>query len=110
MAAPTTLAAVGTSGWSGVSALNMYFPLLGTVTRKPGVAPVVLPRSMTHVPSAERVGSRMRDGSHVLVAMPVAAPRFVNQAESGTSSRLLTFAASPLTRTEKVSEMGRKTM
>ena len=92
----------------------MYFPLPGTLTRNPNAAPSSLPWSMIQLPSVEPSGSRSSDGTQAPSRSESEAAlewrRFVNHAESGTSSRLLTFTASPETVTPRASDTGRKKM
>src|SRR5258708_304284 len=109
------LAALGRSGWPPESDLNMYMALPPMLTRNPGDEPLLLPLSMTQLPSAADSGWSNDDGSHAPSlsssrVMGWTPKRLVNQAESGTSSRLFAFTASPCWSSARASDSGRKTI
>src|SRR5262249_53962903 len=92
----------------------MNLPTPSTFTRKPGFAPFGLPMSTSQLPSAEPCGSRTLSphgprttSSGVIGALPI---RFVNHAESATSSIEFTLALSPAGSTAKNFAAGRNTM
>src|ERR1700722_15131276 len=93
----------------------MNFPFLGTTTRNPGDDPLAFPLSITHDSSGAPSGSSWLDALHapranssiVIGRTPI---RLVNQAESATSSRLFTLAASGDASKANDSASGRKRM
>ena len=96
------------------STLTRYLPLPATTMRNPGVEPDVLPLSMTHEPSGTEVSSSLSFGQALIRSSSrltgLTPSRFVNQAESGTSSRLFTFTDSPDVTSPTDSERGRSTI
>src|SRR5260370_2529995 len=109
------LAALGRSGCPPECGLNMYLALPPMLTRNPGDDPLLVPLSMTQLPSAADSGWSKDDGldapslscARVMGWTP---RRLVNQAESGTSSKLFTSTASPWWSIARASDSGRKTI
>lgn len=95
--------------------LNMYLPCPGTFTRKPGLAPLGLPLSISQLPTAAPSGCKSCSGLHApgrssSIPNGRAPKRPVNQAESATSSRLLALVASVEPSTANASASGRNTI
>src|SRR4051794_28343093 len=91
----------------------MNLPTPGMLTRKPGLAPLLLPLSMIHEPSGIDASSTCPSAhgpcttsSGDIGARPM---RLTNQLESGTSSNALTSTAGPAGSTAKKREIGRNT-